>query len=130
MTTMVRETKPVTDAEFKAAVAGELADKTNGTPLSALLSAGIGVFALGIFTTLAEASASFANQLKLVGPVGPLSGKTTFAVVAWVAAWAVSFFVMRGKNYTARPFYIATFALVAGGFLLTFPIFFDLFAPK
>ncbi len=103
--------------------------KTNGTPLSALLSSGIGVFVLGFLTTFAEANAGFRSSIVLNSGVGPLSGKTTYAVVAWLAAWAITYVVMRGKSYAPRPFYIATFALIAGGFLLTFPLFFDLFAP-
>lgn len=127
MTVASRDSK-VADAEFKAAIADvNLPAKTNGTPLSALLSAGIGVFVLGLLTTIAAASAGFANNLKLVGPVGPLSGKVTYAVVAWFAAWLVSYLVMRGKDYAPRPIYIATFVLIAAGFLFTFPLFFDLF---
>lgn len=63
MTTATRQ-QPISDADFQAAIEGTRT--TNGTPLSALVSAGLGVFALGLFTTLAEASASFANSLKLV----------------------------------------------------------------
>lgn len=35
---------------------------------------------------------------------------------------------MRGKQYKERPLFIATFVLIALGFLGTFPVFYDLFA--
>lgn len=122
--------QPVTDADFKAAVESTETPKTNGTPLSALLAAGIGVLVLGLNTTLADAAAGFKSAMVIDAfkPVGPLAGKTTYAVVAYGVAWAVSYFVMRGKNYTPRPFFIATFVLIALGFLLTFPPGFEFFA--
>ena len=52
-------------------------------PLAAVLvAAGIGSFALGLFTTLAEASEAFRERLILNEAVGPLSGKTVWATVA------------------------------------------------
>ena len=130
MTVAARETKPVTDKDFKATGESVDAPKTNGTPLAALLSSGIGTFVLGALTTGAVISADLKNALVITKPVGPLSGKATYAVAAYLVAWAVAYFVMRGKDYDARPIYIATFVLIAAGFLGTFPLFFDLFAPK
>ena len=59
--------------------------------------------------------------------VGPLSGKTTYAVAAFLIAWAIAAVFMRGKSYDPRPFYIATFVLIGIGLLGTFPIFFENF---
>ena len=109
---------------------GADAPTTNGTPLSALLASGVGVFALGLYTTLAEAIPSFKTALVLYKPAGPLSGKTTFAVATWLVFWAISYVVMRGKDYEARRILTVTFALIAVGFLMTFPIFYDLFTAK
>jgi len=130
MTVATRKSDPIMVTGVTAAVGEVDIPKTNGTPLSALLSSGIGVFILGVLTTGAVISVDLKNALVLDKAIGPLSGKTVFAVAAYVLAWAVSYFVMRGKNYDARPIFIATFALIAAGFLGTFPIFFDLFAPK
>lgn len=104
--------------------------KPNGPALAAILAAGVGSFFLGLFTTLAEANASFSKAIVLNSGVGALSGKTTYAVVAWLVAWAIAYFAMRGKTYSAQPIVNATFVLIALGLLLTFPLFFDLFAPK
>jgi hypothetical protein len=106
--------------------------KPNGPVLAALLASGIGSAVLGVFTTVAQAHVGFRGLMDIdksllkVG-VGPLSGKTAFAVAAWLIAWAIAGFVMRGKNYEARQFFIATFLLIAIGLLGTFPLFFENF---
>lgn len=102
--------------------------KANGPALAALLAAGIGCTVLGTLTTVAEANASFRSALALSSAVGPLSGKTIYAVVAWLLAWVIAAVVMRGKSYDLRPFFIATLVLIAIGLVGTFPLFFDLFA--
>lgn len=104
--------------------------KPNGPALAALLAAGIGSASLGILTTLAEASKPLKDALVLSTPVGPLSGKTTYAVVAWLVAWVVLAFLWRGKQIAPRVAYVATFALVAVGLLGTFPVFFEAFTAK
>ncbi|MDF3018156.1 MAG: hypothetical protein K0R44_3381 [Thermomicrobiales bacterium] len=62
--------------------------KLDGPLAAALLAAGIGSFALGLFTTLAEASTAFRERLILDAGVGPLSGKTVWATakhLRWLA---------------------------------------------
>lgn len=118
------------DADVKAIFAAMGPDKPNGPALAALLSSGIGVTALGLLTTIAAGSANFANLLKINAQVGPLSGKTTYAVAAFLASWIVAAVIMRGKNYNERKFLTATFVLIGVGVLGTFPIFYDLFVPK
>jgi len=105
--------------------------KPNGPALAALLSAGIGSAALGLFTSLAQIHAGFKALMDLdknlgfgVG-VGPLSGKTLYAVAVWLVAWAITAYVMRAKSYAARPYLTATFVLVGVGLLLTFPLLFE-----
>lgn len=120
----------VTDADAKALFALMGRDKPNGPALAALLASGVGVTALGVLTTVAAASANFANLLKINPQVGPLSGKTVYATAAFFASWIVAGIIMRGKNYNERTFLMATFVLIGIGILGTFPLFFDLFAPK
>lgn len=128
--TQVTEAPVITDEHFRQLNAELGADKPNGPVLAALLASGVGVTVLGVFTTVAAASADFANLLKINPAVGPLSGKTIYATAAFFASWIVAAVVMRGKSYNERPFFVTTFVLVAIGILGTFPIFFDLFAPK
>lgn len=109
----------------------ERIDRANGAPLAALLSAGIGCAVLGVFTTLAEVHAGFKALMdvdKIIGlnvGVGPLSGKTIYAVVAWLVAWGIAAIVMRRTHYAPRPFLVATFVLIAIGVVGTFPLFFE-----
>lgn len=104
--------------------------KLNGPAMAALVASGIGVAALGAPTTIAAASANFANLLKINPAVGPLSGKTVYSVAAFFASWLVLGIVLRKKDVNERTYLMATFGLIALGVLGTFPIFFDLFVPK
>ncbi len=105
----------------------QMATKPNGPVAAAFLAAGIGSFALGLFTTGAAASGSVANALRWSAPVGPLSGKTTLAVIVWLAAWAVLGPRWRGREVALGPVYRWTLILLALGLLLTFPPFFEAF---
>jgi hypothetical protein len=129
MTTSVRPEISATDQASRAMGETDL-PKANGPVLAALLASGIGAFLLGFFTTFAVISADFKNFLAFNKAVGPLAGKTSYAVAGWLVAWAVLSFVMRGKHVNATPFYVATFVLIGLGVLGTFPIFYDLFASK
>lgn len=101
----------------------------NGVAAAAILSAGIGSFALGIFTVLAEMSPWAKGMMTLTMPVGPLSGKTTFAVVIWLASWMVLHLLWRNRDIGRfNEVIVAALLLVGLGFLGTFPLFFELFA--
>jgi hypothetical protein len=102
-------------------------DKPEGPIAAAIIAAGIGALMLGILTTWAEASASFADKLAFSDRVGPLSGKTILTVIAWLIAWAVLHVIYRSRPYeTARAVTIAL-VLIALGVVGTFPTFFQLF---
>ena len=107
----------------------EYADKPEGPVAAAILAAGIGAFALGVLTTLAEASEGFKDFLSLYEPVGPLSGKTVGAVIVWLVAWAVLHLMYREKATESRKVLSASLILIGLGVLGTFPIFFQAFAP-
>ena len=100
----------------------------DGASAAAILASGIGCFAVGLMTTLAEASTALADSLRFVGPVGPLSGKTTVAVVIWLIAWAILHFAWRDQVKQFGVIFTTTIALIVLGVLGTFPIFFELFA--
>ncbi len=115
---------PPTAAVPQAAAA---AMKPNGPVAAVMLAAGIGTLVLGILTTLAEAKAGIAEFLELSERVGPLSGKTVFAVIAFVVSWGGLHMALRDREVEWRPVTIALMALVAIGLVLTFPPFFQLF---
>ena len=103
-------------------------DKPEGPIAAAVIAAGIGGLALGLLTVWAEASTSFADTLAWSDRVGPLSGKSSLAVVVWLVSWAVLHVIYRSRPYeTTRALTIAL-VLIALGVVGTFPTFFQLFA--
>jgi hypothetical protein len=124
----------VTTAEGGAAaqedaVTGE-GDKPFGPVAAAFLAAGFGVLVLGLVTTIAEASATFADKLNWSDAVGPLSGKTIVAVGAWIVSWFVLHIALRKRDPAPGPMFALTGILLAAGFLGTLPTFFEKFAPS
>ena len=120
---VVSEREPVTRDPVPAAV-------PDGPLAAVLLAAGIGAFALGLFTTLAEASEAFRARLILNEAVGPLSGKTVWATIVFVVAWIVLHYLWRGRDRMLRSATMAFVVLTLLGLLGTFPIFFQAFAPE
>jgi hypothetical protein len=106
----------------------DITDKPEGPISAAILAGGVFALALGILTTLAEASEDIKDFLNLYDPVGPLAGKTIGAVVIWVVAWVVLHLMYRDKALESRKALTAALILVALGVVGTFPIFFQAFA--
>ncbi|MFI6010107.1 hypothetical protein ACIBAG_15025 [Streptomyces sp. NPDC051243] len=116
---------PVNDEKGTAGV-----DRPEGPISAAIIAAGIGAAALGLFTTLAEASTDVADWLQWNDRVGPLSGKTLMAVIVWLVSWAILHLALRNKpRETGRALTVAL-VLIGLGVLGTFPTFFQLFAPE
>ena len=98
---------------------GQGAQVTNGAALAAFVAAGIGGFAVGFFVILNEAGLFTAPAL--YGPAGGVSGRTTFAVVAWLIAWAVLHTRWKWREIESQRVHAVTLLLIALGLLLTFP---------
>ena len=105
-------------------------ERPAGPVAAAVLAVGIGAFVLGLLTTLSEASTGVHDFLEFDEEVGPLSGKTIIAVIAYLVSWAVLHGLWRRQDPTLRPILIATVLLIALGILGTFPTFFQAFAPE
>jgi hypothetical protein len=101
----------------------------DGPAAAAILAAGVGAAALGLLTTLAEASTGIRAALVLNTGVGPLSGKTVYAVVAWLAAWLLLQLTVARRTGVTRAVLTITAILIALGVLGTFPLFFQAFEP-
>lgn len=110
--------------------AGAAAEKPNGPVAAVFIAAGIGSLVLGTLTTLAEASEDLKSWLELSESVGSLSGKTIIATATFLVAWAILAALFRGKSMNVRTVFIWTALLVAIALVLTFPTFFELFAPE
>jgi hypothetical protein len=105
-------------------------ERPTGPVAAAVLATGIGAFVLGLLTTLNEASTGVHDFLEFDEDVGPLSGKTIIAVIAYLASWAVLHGLWRRQRPPLRPFLIATAVLIVLGILGTFPTFFQAFASE
>jgi hypothetical protein len=103
-------------------------DKPEGPIAAAVIAGGIGAAALGLFTTLAEASEGVKDWLQWSDAVGPLSGKVLMAVLVWLVAWVVLHLALRNRPYETRRALVISLVLIGLGVLGTFPLFFQAFS--
>jgi len=108
----------------------EAPDKPEGPIVAAILAGGIGCFAMGVFTTLGEASTSIKDWLNWNNDVGPLAGKTIMAVIVWLLSWAILYGVYRNRQAETRQALTIALVLIGLGAVGTFPTFFQLFTPE
>jgi|SRR5579864_8625115 len=101
-------------------------EKTNGPAVAAIVAAGLGVAVLGLCTFAAELSARIQNALNWWAPAGPLVGKTGIAVIAWLVTWAVLHLTWRRREVSFRVWWAVALGLILIGFLLTFPLIFQI----
>jgi hypothetical protein len=101
-------------------------DLPSGPGAAAILAAGLGSFALGVFALAGDAWPRVKAAFNWWKPTGPLSGVTAATCLVWLVAWFVLARLWRGRNVNLAAVNVAAFALLAGGFLLTFPPFMDL----
>jgi fluoride ion exporter CrcB/FEX len=118
-------------------VAAELADlhlhdKPDGPGAAMMVSAGIGIFALGLLTVLAEASEDIRDWLRKWEwgqGVGPLAGKTTIASLVYIISLVLLWVIWRNKDVNLRTSFYVGLVLGVLGAVGTFPTFFQAFAP-
>jgi hypothetical protein len=96
----------------------------NGAAMASVVAAGVGSCAMGAFVLLAEAGLYAAPSL--YGPAGGVSGRTTFAVLAWLTAWSVLHARWRRREVDAARTLRTTLALVGFGVVATFPPLWEL----
>ncbi|AHI68188.1 hypothetical protein BTL_4538 [Burkholderia thailandensis H0587] len=102
----------------------------NGPAAAAILAAGIGCFAVGLFALAGDAFSSIAHFFTFYTPTGPLSGVTTSAIVVWLLSWAVLSRRWNAISVALGRVSTIAFVLLALGILLTFPPFMDLLQGK
>ena len=103
--------------------------KPSGPVAAVLLATGIGALVLAVLVVWAEASEGFAESLAYDLEVGPLSGKTIWATVAFLGSWAVLSVALRRREVDLMKTAAVTAVLIGLGLLGTFAPFFQLFAP-
>ena len=101
--------------------------KPAGPVAAVLIAAGIGALVLGILTVWAEASVGFRESLAYSDRVGPLSGKTIWAVVAFVVSWGALALALRGRRVDLMKATTVSVILIGLGYLGTFSPFFRIF---
>jgi len=99
---------------------------TNGPGAAAVLSAGIGSFALAVLALAADKSAPIKSLLDFYRPTGALSGVTTVAILVWLLAWGILEWRWCRKTVALGAIALAAFVLLVLSFLLTFPPVADL----
>jgi cytosine/uracil/thiamine/allantoin permease len=109
-------------------VSVDTAAKPSGPVAAVMLAGGIGSLCLGLLTTLAEADTGIADTLNFDASIGPLYGKTVVTIITFFFFWPVLSVALWRKDPPLNRVAIVVGVLIACGFLLTFPKFFDLFA--
>jgi hypothetical protein len=97
---------------------------------AAFIAGGIGSFVLGLVIVLTEmpSGAGLKSFLTFVGPVGPLSGKTTVAVIAFFVSWAALHFAFKNRAFSLTRSFVIAIVLLVLGLLMSFPPVFEIFA--
>jgi hypothetical protein len=98
-------------------------NKPNGPVAAALLAGGIGSAVMGLVTLINETNtaSAFSKSLVWLKPVGGLSGKSSYAIIAFLLSWVILHFVLKGKEIKFNTISIVAFVLLAVGLLGTFP---------
>ena len=91
----------------------------NGAAMAAFLAAAIGSFAMGLIMILSETG--LLSVPTLYEPAGGVSGRTTLAVVVWLAVWGVLHFRWRNRSVDGGRMSIVIALLIGLGILGTFP---------
>jgi hypothetical protein len=92
---------------------------TNGAAMAAVLGAGIGSSAMGVFVLLNEAGLFAAPAL--YGPAGGVTGRTTFAAIVWLLVWGMLHARWRSRDVAAGSVFTWTVVLVVLAIVATFP---------
>ena len=102
----------------------------SGPGAAAILAAGLGSLALGVFALAGDAWPRLGHAFIVWPPTGPLSGVTLGAIVVWLAAWLALSRLWREREINLARVNAAAFLMLAAGLLLTFPPFMDLLQGK
>jgi len=94
---------------------------TNGSGAAAILSAGVGSFALAVLAIASDKSDLIKSSLVFYKPTGPLSGVTTAAILMWFFTWVILERLWRKRTVALGRISAIALALLGLSLLLTFP---------
>jgi len=117
---MATQTTNLEKGQSQAEAASEIsvADRAMG---ASMIASGIGSLVLGIMIVLSEVNADIRTFLTWNSGVGPLSGKTGVAVIAFVVSWAILHYAFQRRAISLTASFVVTLVLLVLGLLLTFP---------
>jgi hypothetical protein len=107
-----------------------LTGKPDGPAAAVMIASGLGVFTLGLMTTLAVINGSvksFLEWFQFDQGVGALAGKSTVAVLVFFVAWLVLYLIWREKDVVLKTSFYIGLGLGILGVIGTFPPFFEMF---
>ncbi len=107
-----------------------LSDKPDGPAAAVMIASGLGVFTLGLMTTLAVINGSvksFLEWWQFDQGVGALAGKSTVSVLVFFVAWLVLYLLWREKDVVLKTSFYIGLGLGILGVIGTFPPFFEMF---
>ena len=110
-----------------------LDERPDGPGAAAMMAAGIGIFVLGLFTVLSEASVpihDWLGELEFGRGVGPLAGKTILGTAGFFGSWLVLGIAWRKKELDLNRWFWIALALGIVGAVLMFPPVFQAFATE
>jgi hypothetical protein len=110
-----------------------LDERPDGPGAAVMMAAGIGIFVLGLFTLVSEASVSihdWLESLEFGRGVGPLAGKTILGTVGFFASWIVLGIAWRTKELDLRRWFWIALAFGVVGAVMMFPPVFQAFATE
>jgi hypothetical protein len=98
-------------------------DKPNGPVSAALLAGGIGSAVMGLVTLMNELApkSAFSTSLVWSKPVGGLSGKSSYAIIAFFVSWAILHYLWKDKDTNFARLSSIALGLLVFGLLGTFP---------
>jgi len=104
-------------------------DKVNGPAAAALLAGGIGSAAMGLLTLIYEINdkSAFAKSMSWYKPVGGLSGKSSWAIIAFFVSWAILHYLWKDKETDFARISSIAIGLLFVGLIGTFPPVWHLF---
>jgi hypothetical protein len=118
------------DGHSSAPVAAAPSSVPNGPAAAAILSAGVGALALGVFALLGDVYPAWKQAFTIWSPSGALSGVSSGAVAVWMAVWVVLSALWSKRAVNLKLVNLISFVLLAAGLALTFPPFLDLLQGK
>jgi hypothetical protein len=111
----------------EATAATDSSVSPNGSGAAAILSAGIGSFAVALTSIAADKSVWLKNLFSIYKPTGALSGETTLVLFVWLVVWAILEWRWRRQSVVLSRINTIAFVLLGLGLLLTFPPIAEIF---